>query len=120
MYEADNFPGPKYNFHQETMHENTYHLPIIARTDDTAFSRYIGKIQQKLESFNPEVLVVSAGFDMNYHDTESNLMPSKISLTKNSYGQLANICNRYPSLAILEGGYSPHSIKEGLEAFGLE
>jgi len=118
-YDALNFPGTKYNLLEETLQRNTYHLPIIENTRDSNFLPIIKKIERKLKEFDPEVLVVSAGFDMCHFDTETRAMPSKISITSESYKAFKNICNQYPHIIILEGGYSPKSIKEGLDSFGL-
>jgi len=118
-YQADIFPGPRYNLQVEGMRGDTYHLPLHGTMVDFDFIKIISKIKDRLRQFSPEVLVVSAGFDMNRHESASGLMPSSMQLTRRSYEKLNGLCGEYPSLAILEGGYSPKSIKEGLEAFSL-
>lgn len=119
-YDAENFPYSRFNLDTEQKRVNTYHIPLQSDIGDASFRPTLAKIEHLLKEFSPDVLVISAGFDMNWHDSQSGLMESRIKLTKESYMRLNQICSQYPSLAILEGGYSPKSIKEGLEAFGLK
>ncbi|MFZ8791511.1 MAG: histone deacetylase family protein [Thermosphaera aggregans] len=82
-------------------------------TGDDVYLRVLSMVQELLEGFNPEALVVSAGFDGFLNDGLSDLR-----LTEASYEALGRLIRglEAPTLIILEGGYSV-GLTRGVESF---
>ena len=70
-------------------------------------------LKPAIESFNPEYIAVSAGFDSYYKDYG---WLTQLRLTQKSYRKICEVIKPYKSFFVLEGGYNPESIKEGVES----
>ena len=92
-------------------------------TDEEYLSRIENEVVPVLKSFNPDIIGVSAGFDTNQKDRdylEDSRHPEDLSyfnLTRKSLERIKEILRDYPHFAILEGGYNPESVEEGVKVF---
>jgi acetoin utilization deacetylase AcuC-like enzyme len=78
-------------------------VPLPARTSDAAYLRaYDAKVKPAIESFKPDFIIVSAGFDAHHDDPIGGLQ-----LTEDSYVTVTrHLMSVQPRLAmVLEGGY---------------
>ncbi len=82
-------------------------------TGDDVYLRVLNMVHELLEQYNPEALVVSAGFDGFLNDGLADLR-----LTEASYAALGRLIRSLGThtLVILEGGYSV-GLTRGVEAF---
>ena len=105
--------------------QNCFNLKLEKGTKDRG---YIEALEQtlipKLEEFKPDIIGISAGFDTNKRDAADYLQdvehPEDViyfELTKKSFKRIKEIVGDYPHFAILEGGYNPDSVKEGIDVF---
>ena len=111
---CSSFQHPFYPF---TGHEkettNLVDVPLPAGTDGPAFRAAIAEHWlPHLESFRPQILLISAGFDAHVADDMSSLQ-----LTDADYGwlttELKAIAERHSEgriVSMLEGGYEPHAL----------
>ncbi len=91
----------------------------------TSDARYIQVLERRLtktiERENPSIIAVSAGFDTCVHDSNTfeETFGGSFNLTSDSYQALWKILDRslIPYFAVLEGGYDPLSIMDGVESF---
>jgi acetoin utilization deacetylase AcuC-like enzyme len=90
---------------------------------DTSENDYIKLLQEQLppliKRFKPSVIAVSAGFDSFATDakTHDDALGCALSLTGRTVQELKSIIGSTPFFAVLEGGYDPKSVVEGIEAF---
>ncbi len=94
-------------------------LPLPAGTDDAGYLEAWQLVEQAVTAFEPELLLVSAGFDAHVDDPLANMR-----VTADGFRELAQ---RATSLAprvaaVLEGGYNlrtlPDLVEAALEGFG--
>lgn len=83
-------------------------FPQPARTKGkTYIDIFENKIIKRLEEYQPELIIISAGFDAHINDPLAQM-----ELTANDFGTLTTIINNYaikiniPIISVLEGGYS--------------
>jgi acetoin utilization deacetylase AcuC-like enzyme len=71
------------------------------------------------KSFKPTIIAISAGFDSFAKDKEifSHSLGCNFNLTRKTIFELKKLMNRVPYFAVLEGGYNPDSVVEGVAAF---
>jgi len=94
-------------------------VPLSARTGETGFALVAEKIYRPfVEHFRPEMLLVSAGFDAHWNDPLAGL-----GLTSLGYYQLAvalkTLADQFCGgkiVFVLEGGYSPENVANGVKA----
>src|SRR3989338_8267451 len=92
---------------------------------ETSDDRYIDILERRLtraiERERPSIIAVSAGFDTCTHDLNSfgETFGGGFNLTSASYQKLWQILDRslIPYFAVLEGGYDPLSVIEGVGSF---
>ncbi len=94
-------------------------LPLPPRSGDLAFARIADQVLTPLvESFKPELMLVSAGFDSHWDDPLAELGLSSAGYY--SYAQcLVELAGRFCDgkiLFVLEGGYNPANISGGVDA----
>jgi len=90
-------------------HQNILNIPIQANTDGPAFRQKFDEIiLPRLDSYKPEILIISAGFDAHYKDPLAN-----IELMTEDYEwithRLCDIADKYADgrvISSLEGGYN--------------
>ncbi|MBU2446691.1 MAG: histone deacetylase [Bacteroidetes bacterium] len=101
----------------------TMNFPLPPRTGGKIYlSIFNEKILQRLIDFNPQLLMISAGFDAHRDDPLSDMK-----LVENDYFQMTKLLNRLadeigiPIVSVLEGGYNltalGNSVCKHLEGF---
>jgi acetoin utilization deacetylase AcuC-like enzyme len=109
-------PGQSYN------EGNISFRSVPSGVDDAG---YIELLKQYLipmvEEFDPQFVVFSAGFDTCVYDAEDRFVKEvglgvNMRLTGKSYEFIRDMFDGIKSLYLLEGGYNPKSIKEGIDA----
>jgi len=97
--------------------ENAINIPLPAGTSDDA---YIRKLEEKfvpaLHRFDPDYIGISAGFDSYFKDPMPNL-GNMFYISSKTYKWIADLIKSYKYFFILEGGYNPTSVKEGVMFF---
>ncbi|MBI5353905.1 MAG: histone deacetylase [Chloroflexi bacterium] len=94
-------------------------VPLLARAGDETYARVADEIfKPVVQTFKPQMIFVSAGFDAHWNDPITSLGLS----TRGYY----NISNKLVELAdehcdgkivfVLEGGYDPHNVSNGAGA----
>ena len=99
--------------------DTVLNIPLPAGTGDTPFLAAFEKAERAIEHFEPDLLLVSAGFDAHAEDQLAEL-----ELSLDVFGELARRTARLaPRLAaVLEGGYNLATLADlvaaALEGFG--
>ncbi len=104
-------------------YQNILNVPMQAGTDSNEFRKiYIEKIFPRLEAFNPEIILISAGFDAHEDDYLGS-----IKLQYDDYAwitrELVAIANKYCEgkiVSILEGGYELDSLAKSVKSHVIE
>ncbi|MBU2574219.1 MAG: histone deacetylase [Elusimicrobia bacterium] len=92
---------------------NCLNVPLDAGTGDEDYLRVVEeKLRPALEAFQPEIVAVSAGFDSYCKDAG---WLTDLQLTQKSYKAVCKAIARYKVFFVLEGGYNPESVKDGVE-----
>lgn len=94
-------------------------VPLPARAGDQAYGQVADKIFKPfVESFKPQMIFISVGFDAHWNDPITSL-----GLSTNGYFMLAQKCIALAEefcsgriVFVLEGGYDPVNVAEGAEA----
>lgn len=102
--------------------ENSCNLFLPVGIHDDFYIRTMHEnLEPLMESFQPTIIAVSAGFDTHYHDALhfGRELDGGFQLTQKSYKDLWNILDqsKVPYFAVLEGGYHPQSVLEGVLSF---
>lgn len=103
-----------------TDEQNCINIPLPPKTtDDEYITALEDKFMPALNKFKPDIVGVSAGFDGYYKDTVENKYVSNTSfmLTEKTYKKIKQILIDYNTFYVLEGGYNPESIKDGVDIF---
>lgn len=94
-------------------------VPLPAHAGDETFSRIADQIfKPMVQAFRPEMLLISAGFDAHWNDPITSLGLS----TRGFYTmskKLFDLANEYchgKIVFVLEGGYDPHNVANGVAA----
>ena len=98
-------------------HQNILNIPIQANTDGPAFRQKFDEIiLPRLDSYKPEILIISAGFDAHYKDPLANL-----ELMTEDYEwithRLCDIADEHADgrlISSLEGGYNLAALAESV------
>ena len=82
---------------------NCENLPLQGGTDESGYMAALEPALERLLSFKPDVLAVSAGFDTYKDDPIAGLK-----LAKDSYRKIGSLLasTKLPRFAVLEGGYA--------------
>lgn len=91
----------------------TVNIPLPAGVGDRGFEQVFERvIAPALERFNPNILLVSAGYDAHHRDPLAGLQ-----VTSHGYFEMTRKINRYADrlcqgklLMLLEGGYNPEAL----------
>ncbi|MFN2215338.1 MAG: histone deacetylase [Anaerolineales bacterium] len=113
------YPGSGYFNEAENARGRIVNLPLPPHAGDHTFGLLLTEIVIPLaQKFQPEMIVVSAGFDSHWEDPLTNL-----GLTTNGFHQIAlklvNLADRVCNgriIFVLEGGYLPQKVFEGIDA----
>ena len=94
-------------------------VPLPAYAGDTCFAQITEKIiKPHIESFRPEMILVSAGFDAHWDDPLTMMGVSTtgfFNISKRLVELAAEHCNG-KIVFVLEGGYSPRNVANGSSA----
>ena len=98
----------------------TLNVPLPPGADDAmVLAALVDKVEPVVASFQPDAVIVAAGFDGHHADDMSGL-----AYTTRLYGQIGRLmaawANRFCQgrlLSILEGGYHLESLAESAEAY---
>jgi acetoin utilization deacetylase AcuC-like enzyme len=98
--------------------ETLVNIPLAAGTGDGAYLAAFEQAERAIEAFDPELLLVSAGFDAHVDDPLAGL-----ELTEDAFRELASRASRLAPrvAALLEGGYNletlPDLVAAALDGF---
>jgi acetoin utilization deacetylase AcuC-like enzyme len=89
--------------------ETLVNVPLRAGTGDEAYLEAFETVERAVQRFDPELLLVSAGFDAHADDPLAEL-----ELTAAAFTELARRCSRLaPRIAaVLEGGYNLETLPD--------
>jgi acetoin utilization deacetylase AcuC-like enzyme len=93
--------------------ETLLNLPLRAGTGDDAYLEAFSKVERRVRAFEPELLLVSAGFDAHVDDPLADLR-----LSTETFTELARrVSQLAPRVAaVLEGGYNLRTLPALVEA----
>ena len=88
-------------------------IPLAAGTGDTAYLEAFERVERAITEFEPQLLLVSAGFDAHVDDPLAGL-----ELTADGFRDLARRVSRLAPrvAAVLEGGYNLRTLPDLVEA----
>jgi len=98
---------------KEENKENIFNIPLPAGTGDKEYKEiYENIFPEKVSNFAPEIILVSAGYDLHKEDplTDLNVTDEGIKIVVNSIVKTATERN-IPLIFLLEGGYSLKALK---------
>jgi acetoin utilization deacetylase AcuC-like enzyme len=104
----------------DTQSQNVVNIPLPAGTDDAGYVAAWRTVEQAVQRFAPDLLLVSAGFDAHVDDPLSDMR-----LSADGFRTLAAAASQLaPRLAVvLEGGYNlrtlPDLVASALEGFDV-
>lgn len=99
---------------------NCINVPLSYGTSDEEYMKILEtEMVPAINAFKPDVIGLSAGFDAYIKDFNFLNPAGGFQLTLKSYQMIRDIINPYPHFAVLEGGYNPESIKEGVDVFTI-
>jgi len=98
--------------------KNCINVPLPFGTGDMEYVAMLEKrLVPALRKFSPDAVGLSAGFDSYFLDYKYMNPMAGFKLTKKSYERIKAIISEYRSFAVLEGGYNPESIRDGVRVF---
>jgi acetoin utilization deacetylase AcuC-like enzyme len=100
--------------------ETLVNVPLAAgSTDEDYLAAFDARVAPAIQSFEPELLLVSAGFDAHEEDPIAQMLVTEAGFRELA-GRSARLAPRVA--AVLEGGYNletlPRLVEAGLEGFG--
>jgi acetoin utilization deacetylase AcuC-like enzyme len=115
--------GCKYALRAGEAPRNSIRVPIPSYSDDSMLcARYEEAVIPKLSEFMPDIIIISAGFDMCKGDPLTNLC-----ITQSGYGDItrklvdvANLHCKGRVLSVLEGGYDPSLFMDSVLSHVIE
>ncbi|MEO1210308.1 MAG: histone deacetylase [Cyanobacteria bacterium J06638_20] len=113
LHESPQYPGTGASG-EHGFHNNVLNLPLPAGSSLPDYQvRFEDKILPFFRQFQPDLLLVSAGYDANYDDPLASL-----SLRPNDYGTLTDYALQLTRRIVfgLEGGYDYRSLAESVAA----
>lgn len=94
-------------------------VPLPAHAGDVTFSRVADEIfEPMVKAFKPEMLLISTGFDSHWNDPITSLGLSThgfYTISKKLVEMAGKYCNG-KIVFVLEGGYDPHNVANGVGA----
>ncbi|HVX29608.1 MAG TPA: histone deacetylase, partial [Nitrolancea sp.] len=121
LHEWPLFPGSGMMDEEGVRHGYGYtlNLPLRAGSGDAVYLAALDEIvAPKLATFQPELILVSAGFDAHVGDPLASM-----SVTTGAYAEIAHRMRRYAEMycqgrlvSVLEGGYNPNALALSVEA----
>jgi len=99
-------------------HGYTLNIPLSAGGDDDVFFSAMDTISKKMTDYQPEWMLVSAGFDAHENDSLGGMRMTTVGYQR-MMGMLLDMADEYCSgklLAALEGGYDIKALRSSVEA----
>lgn len=89
-------------------------IPLDKGTDNNEYRKHLRRALKRIKEFEPEVLVISLGFDTYIKDPIG-----EFNLTTEFYKEIALMCGdlQIPILTVLEGGYDIKSLQKNGYSF---
>jgi acetoin utilization deacetylase AcuC-like enzyme len=103
----------------ETRSDHIINLPLPAGTDGTAYRKAVEQtLLPALESFKPQLLLISAGFDAHADDPLANmrLLEEDYAWISTELREIAEEHSRGRIVSTLEGGYNLGALARSVEA----
>lgn len=102
--------------------KNNKNIFLPPGTNDDTYIRALHEhLGPSVEEFSPSIIAVSAGFDTHKSNAQQvgEELEGGFELTKKSYREFWKILDqiRVPYFAVLEGGYTPESVLDGVMSF---
>jgi acetoin utilization deacetylase AcuC-like enzyme len=94
-------------------------IPLVESSPDTSYESVISRVVvPAIESFNPEVIAVSAGYDAHYTDPVGNMNVDSRTfwLLGSTVEKLVRSLSLRGSFWVLEGGYNPFALGPSIRA----
>ena len=92
----------------------TYNMPILAGSGDKEYlTVYQTILPGVIHRFNPDLILVSAGYDIHQNDPHANIRVSHEGISGIVRGIL-HCCASCPAVFVLEGGYDLPSLAESV------
>lgn len=94
-------------------------IPLVESSPDTSYESVVDRvIIPAIESFKPELIAVSAGFDAHYTDPVGNMNVDSRTfwLLGNTVQRLVRDLSLQGSFWVLEGGYNPFALGPSIRA----
>jgi acetoin utilization deacetylase AcuC-like enzyme len=104
------YPGTGGPYEQR---ETTINFPLPAGSGDAEYLEVLADVERALARFEPELMLVSAGFDAHVEDPLADM-----EVTADGFRELAHRCAALAPrvAAVLEGGYNPATLPGLVEA----
>ncbi len=116
IHQSPLFPGT--GFESENGVGNIFNVPIKANTNSNEFiNLFENKILNKINSFHPEIILISAGFDAHKRDPLANikLESTDFKIITRKIIEIANINCNGRVISFLEGGYDLLALSESIK-----
>jgi acetoin utilization deacetylase AcuC-like enzyme len=98
--------------------QNCINIPLSWKTMDEEYIHSLNKfLVPEIKKFKPDLIACSAGFDSYYLDLDVLGAGLGFRLTEKSYERINEIIKPYNRFFVLEGGYNPKAVKEGVDIF---
>ena len=118
---CSSFQHPAYPYsHWQNIYPNVINLPLATGTDGLEIRRAAEKEWlQALEAFNPQLILVSAGFDAHASDpmAELNWQEDDFSWLGRFISDVARRCSNGRILSSLEGGYNLQALASSAHSY---
>lgn len=112
-HQAGIYPGTGFG-----VEGNVLNVSLPYKTTDAQYIQILNEeLIHNLESFSPNIIGLSAGFDCYCKDLDALGRGMGFSLSTNSFKRIREIINEYDCFALLEGGYRAESIRDGVNVF---
>ena len=106
------YPGT--GFESETgINNNVLNVPLQSGTNwDNYKTAFYDKILPKISTYNPDLIIISAGFDAHINDPLGNFL-----LSSENFGEMTAELLKFQTKTLfgLEGGYDFNALKESVE-----
>ena len=115
-HEMPLFPGTGYK--EEKGVDNIFNFPLNACTESKEFlSNWKDVLIPKINEVNPDLLVISSGFDAHKDDPLSSVKLNSVDYKyiTDLIVNLSNTCCNGKLISLLEGGYELNSLKESVK-----
>ena len=92
----------------------TYNMPIMAGSGDKEYLYvYQNILPGIIHRFNPDLILVSAGYDIHMNDPHANIRVSYEGIS-GMVRSILHCCSSCPAVFVLEGGYDLPSLSESV------